>query len=539
MPSTPSSSSLETVPYSRLTLRTDVRGDASSRSVHKSGILHAIKRSRPPSPSDDPPGDRTGREEHAFAWIANKDDPIVGVVISHFSKFGFDGEGAKFVPYTSREGWERRYPHARPTIECDEDGAVRGLPQFPLPAEIHSEPVDADDGVGADATSGRRDETATTKAIRRDRSKLIRDAALLDPERSRLHLEIYKYLAWLAARLDGIETAERGRASVRRAGISPSALQNLLTKMEGTFRDVEEYKMAEDLRKGEEEKRDAGVDGEAEPGRDSVRERAANEEEDGGHELPLLETCLEERLSKIVEEDEAERARREAEDVTREPVANLRLHCKPSEGIASVDPESLDFDVMFRRLLEYHRKKGHFNIAHQYKEDGVYLGRWATSIRKRKRELRKAGRECEAPPAGGSLEEEEDDIVDVPVAPEERLGIAIKFFPSAEGAMITEVDPDCAFGDEIEVGDRIVTIDGRSVSTVEDLGRGKDRMRMFGIAKKKRYHSTYLSSERAVSIYWRRYGLESHSQEPCQCQHLEFFSFTLDIGGTACLSCGM
>ena len=38
---------------------------------------------------------------------------------------------------------------------------------------------------------------------------------------------------------------------------------------------------------------------------------------------------------------------------------------------------------------------------------------------------------------------------------------------------------------ESQVGDRIVTIDGRKVTKIEDLSLNKDQLRKFGIVKKK------------------------------------------------------
>ena len=52
--------------------------------------------------------------------------------------------------------------------------------------------------------------------------------------------------------------------------------------------------------------------------------------------------------------------------------------------------------------------------------------------------------------------------------------------------MITGVDSACTFKDQVNVGDRLITVDESVISKVEDLSRGKE-VRMFGIAKKMPY----------------------------------------------------
>ena len=66
-----------------------------------------------------------------------------------------------------------------------------------------------------------------------------------------------------------------------------------------------------------------------------------------------------------------------------------------------------------------------------------------------------------------------------------RLGLTLKIDKVLGGATITEIDPACTFKGQLEVGDRIVTIDGHKVVKVADLQVNKDKMRKFGIAKTK------------------------------------------------------
>ena len=64
-----------------------------------------------------------------------------------------------------------------------------------------------------------------------------------------------------------------------------------------------------------------------------------------------------------------------------------------------------------------------------------------------------------------------------------RLGLTIAMNPNG-GATITVIDPICTFASKINVGDRIVTIDGKDVLTLDDIKNGKDRARTFGIMQK-------------------------------------------------------
>lgn len=63
-----------------------------------------------------------------------------------------------------------------------------------------------------------------------------------------------------------------------------------------------------------------------------------------------------------------------------------------------------------------------------------------------------------------------------------RLGLTLSI-DGEVGALITNIDPACTFRGQVGVGDRIMTVDGEKVYTLEDAKRGKDRVRKFGILK--------------------------------------------------------
>jgi len=64
-----------------------------------------------------------------------------------------------------------------------------------------------------------------------------------------------------------------------------------------------------------------------------------------------------------------------------------------------------------------------------------------------------------------------------------RLGLTLVIVPDG-GAKIKNIDPACTFRGQLQIGDRIVTIDGKKIRTLEDVKVGKERVRKFGIVKK-------------------------------------------------------
>lgn len=67
------------------------------------------------------------------------------------------------------------------------------------------------------------------------------------------------------------------------------------------------------------------------------------------------------------------------------------------------------------------------------------------------------------------------------------LGLRLKFGKAKGtnegGAEITRVDPRCSFKEQVAVGDRIVTIDDKKITSMEDVKLNKDRVRKLGIVK--------------------------------------------------------
>lgn len=98
-PLTVNVSDLRNVSQTAFTFRSDVH--LSYRPEHKSGMLHALKIDK-----------NSGREEHAFAWLHDREHENAGVVASQLVQYGFQEKKIVFVPFSSKTNWLHRYPHA-------------------------------------------------------------------------------------------------------------------------------------------------------------------------------------------------------------------------------------------------------------------------------------------------------------------------------------------------------------------------------------------------------------------------------------------
>jgi len=293
-------------------------------------------------------------------------------------------------------------------------------------------------------------------------------------------------------------------------------IRTLMTKLESTFRDVGEFtKKKEEDEKMErlirERKRststtkdgkvvEGGEEGDNGDDDDDANKNDVNPNKgdtDGNNEsnktrsplLPMLETSMREDLKRIVGE------------------GRRRRH-------PSAIPNTIkDFDVMYEHLVAYKELKGTANVPGSYiTPDRLLLGTWVAQLRKSKRELRKRGLECEPPSssANDNPPEEEKKIVEFSVS-RGWIGLTVQFpedstdevagaAAATTGGVIAAIAPECAFGDRIKVGDRLVTIDGAKVTRAEDLEEGKEKeVRVFGIELSRRLSNVHLSAERVVS----------------------------------------
>ena len=165
---------------------------------------------------------------------------------------------------------------------------------------------------GRSSSSSSSNRPAKRQKVSNKGNKLIPSATLYETERSQLHVEIYKYMAWLYSTLLQIEK-EGAPWTVRRSGISVPGLQNLLTKLEKTFRNVGEYKTNEDEKKRkkqqQEEEENEELNGADNEGGEDVAadiinaaEENTDDQAEGAPPLPMLEECFELELRRIADE---------------------------------------------------------------------------------------------------------------------------------------------------------------------------------------------------------------------------------------------
>jgi len=513
--------SLEIVKRSTFTFKSDIA--PIIHNSHKSGIIHATNDATDDDDAttnnnndSDKITPKSRREEHAFAWIDDRRHRNVKHVIGHLVESGFDDSRMHFIPYSSFENWIHCYPHACPYMECTSNGTVQGIPYFPK--ELNNNSNNSEDELDTSKTMN----MPVKKKQKHDNDKtpkLLPTSALTDAQRSRLHIEIYEYFAWLHSQLRMIEEDSvdgGGRNRVRRTGMNVPGIRTLMTKLESTFRDVAEFKKKKEEdeemeRLIWEKKRETssttttdgkmveegdGVDDDDDANNNDVNHNNTGNT-DGNNEpnktrsplLPMLETSMKEDLKRAV-----------------------------SEGRRRRQPPA-DFEVMYEHLLAYKELKGTANVLYNYiTPDKLRLGPWVDRLRKSKRELRKRGLECEPPPssANNNPPEEEKKIVEFSVS-RGRIGLTVQFpedsatdevvataATNTTGGMIAAIAPECAFGDRIKVGDRLVTIDGAKVTRAEDLESGKEtEVRVFGIELSRRLSlsNVHLSAERVVSRY--------------------------------------
>eukprot|EP00804_Cyclotella_cryptica_P027031 CCRYP_013671-RA/>CCRYP_013671-RA protein AED:0.05 eAED:0.05 QI:161/0.66/0.5/1/1/1/4/672/562 len=313
---------LKTVTKSTIEYKSDLRKGSHA---HSSGILHATQHSS------------TAREEHCFAWLASTSHHATAM--NYLSQFGFNH--AVFIPYSSKRRWMERYPTAVPHVHIDVRGKCTGFPYWHAPHP--------DEGAAAGVVTGRGAgpiETTTTKKRGRPKikKKLFASALLSHSERDILHIQIYKYFAWLRAQLIRLEEETAGKRLMSRVGISSDGVGAVLEEMAEGFRAVSHVRI-------EEEKGEHDVDG------------------DGDGSVPFLEEGLVTQLERM----EQEAAKNQVDDGDGSMLKKRRTI-----------PGELDFDEMFGRLVRFREIYGHVNVSHRYKGD-IQLAQWVSNLRSKKK----------------------------------------------------------------------------------------------------------------------------------------------------------
>lgn len=317
-----------------------------------------------------------------------------------------------------------------PYLECDEEGAIKVTPYV---QQCIDGGADATVEIGL-ANSKKAKKRARSGALPPNskkrkkggkRGKLVRSGRLADEERSRLHVEIYKYFSWLRGELAALPTTPRGRERLRRAGVAVSGIEDAMAALEGAFCDVGTFRAREDER---------GRDGEGGAGDVDDEE----EEEDAApYLLPLLEECVEEELRRVAEEEEQLRLDAEEEEQLRlvagEEKQTEEEDEEEDEGEDDVVSNERDFDDLFERLADYKEENGDCDVPRDHEdEDGAPLGEWVARLRREEEKLLARGLTCEPPDGAVS--------VSIPISPG-RLGLCLQFYKSGGGAVVTSINP--------------------------------------------------------------------------------------------------
>ena len=73
-------------------------------------------------------------------------------------------------------------------------------------------------------------------------------------------------------------------------------------------------------------------------------------------------------------------------------------------------------------------------------------------------------------------------VVDLRISPG-RLGLGV-MMQGSSSVVVSSIDEECTFRDHVSVGDRLVSIDGRPVTCIEDVSEGADAVRIFQFEKR-------------------------------------------------------
>ena len=390
-----------------------------------------------------------------------------------------------------------------PYMVCDSNGDINALSFFqqsindgPSKAidiscnQAQTTPSAESSGIALHRPSKKQKQSSSSKAT----NSLLPFASLTDLERSQLHIEIYNYFSWLHAELVELETTNSGRNRIRREGISVPGVQNLMSKLESTFRDVGEHKLKKvdanrKDRHGEQQNNvtNSNVNKSAK-GTSEIDDDANNDSEKENtppQPLPLLEIISKKDLDIIVT------------NITQEEQSST-TGSSTQDQHSSRQPRT--FDQMYQLLLAYKEEKGHVNVTNKHMVGDICLGRWVADLRSRKKSL------------SAQQEDSVEEVISLPVSPG-RLGLTLEFpeSQSKQGGsevwcVITAIESNCPFKDYISVGDRLLTIDGVMVSKAEDFEAGRDkdvRTFRFLVSKKTgkgKESATFLTPERVVSM---------------------------------------
>ena len=332
------------------------------RAIHPSGVLHVrcVGTNGSGGGGDNGNGQKQEQQRDAFTWIDNT--LHVEAALSHLENRGFNvragaaGNVCEFLPFSSRENWEKSHPHAILTAEVDREGRVSSY--NPLQGAAASAAIAAadraaarmasavggdgsndDDGEGGDENMSGSRKRGSNKRKRTD-GNVVRDRSCLnDAERDELHVEIYNYLSWLRRRMTDVGKAEGqgggegdGGEKTRIKFMNLDAMGTVIDGLGDSFQVVAQIRKELQLREETAE-------------RDGT-EPATNLGDDG---KPFLEDGLGPALARLVEARGAAGLGRRSRMKER-PKSNIRnrIHGRKLHS----------FEDMFARLKKYWEENG-------------------------------------------------------------------------------------------------------------------------------------------------------------------------------------
>eukprot|EP00970_Alexandrium_tamarense_P001477 scaffold154_cov185-Alexandrium_tamarense.AAC.5 len=370
---------VQTCLESSVTFRSDI--PPTSVDIHPSGIIHAHRITNTTSSAA---STSTSAEEHIFAWLT--DITYLNTTLKHLAQHSFDTStnSCMFIPYSSKENWIAKYPHAAPALECDEEGKVtvylnyRPYPNGLQESKVEEHLLERETPAAAAAAGGGGISrasattiatTTTTKKRKRGGPRLSKHAMLTNEERDELHREIYKYFSWLHDEMNEMQTSSNGRRSMVDVGGSIGSVRDVMDVMEVGFKVVQSY--VEERGEGDDMASPSAataalphlVDG----GGVMEEEGKVREEK---REAPFLEVALQEELGKRLDDR------------------------KPPEEVATYFRQEYDFETQYEQLVAFKNETSHCNVPIRYKKDHR-LGRWVGALREKKRKISLKGEEYE------------------------------------------------------------------------------------------------------------------------------------------------
>ena len=322
---------MNTVSKSTIELQSDI--PPSLHETHQCGILHGTN-----NPSGE--GRLLQNKQHCFAWLS--DTSHYTNASDYLHKSGYNN--VVFIPYSCQKSWIEKYPSAPLHIYTDPSGkCVKTVDNWNAATTTTS------------TSSANNNNTASISNIssavvkypqlnKKKKKKLFPAAILSHYERDALHIQIYRYFAWLHSHLAVLETTDTGKRAMSRAGVSIRAIEKIISEM-GGIRAVS-FEVANNGTVDDDDEDDTNTNN------SNTTQSQPNDENDVV--TPLLESDLVHQMETLAK--------------SFEDVANNNNAPGNKKGQKRTS-QTLDFEEMFGRLMAYREVHGHVDLPHKYKAD--------------------------------------------------------------------------------------------------------------------------------------------------------------------------